>query len=144
MKRTAAWFWTAILVVALTPLVARALDESDVQRCAAIEDRAERLDCYDALAGRPMPDPVEEFGLPPRVETRAPDWIQATVSRVYQDPYGKTILELANGQVWKVVDRGAPRIRGNETQVIIEKALLGSYMLRVQGDSGMHRVKRIQ
>ena len=58
--------------------------------------------------------------------------------------YGKLLIELENGQVWKQVDsspyRGPKDLKGKP--IIINSASLGSFLLKIDGVGGKYRVRR--
>ena len=58
--------------------------------------------------------------------------------------YGKILIELENGQVWKQVDsspyRGPKDLKGKP--IIINSASLGSFLLKIDGVGGKYRVRR--
>ena len=69
------------------------------------------------------------------------DSLSATVSKLHQYSYGKVLITLDNGQVWKQVDTSNLRLRVGDA-VDIERASLGSFMLRKEGSKRSMRVSR--
>ncbi|BDY06808.1 hypothetical protein [Ferrimonas sp. YFM] len=129
-----------------------------VVNCASEKDKLDRLVCFDKL-GKPMkalaqskkalppqakaPEAANErFGLSDK-RPEEPEAIKASVSKLKQDPYGKFIITLDNGQVWKQIDSKRFRFK-KDKPVTIEKASLGSFMLTQEGSSKSARVKRVQ
>src|SRR5205085_815467 len=123
----------------------------EVAACAGISDATQRLACYDALAHRAEPTPkqmpaqlpaaselrLQEFGaeqIPRESDPAAQpddDSITAGVSGVSVNSFGRFVLTLDNGQVWRQIDGDTMRLvsmsnspRGNVT---ISRGLLGSY-----------------
>lgn len=69
--------------------------------------------------------------------------IHAHVAKVSADPYGKTILTLDNGQIWRQVEGDKYRISPG-TGVTISKGVLGAYFLTADTASLSVKFKRIQ
>jgi hypothetical protein len=69
------------------------------------------------------------------------DRLNATVTQLQQYAYNKVLITLDNGQVWKQVDTSNLRLRAGDT-IEIERASLGSFMLRKQGSKRSMRVSR--
>ncbi|WP_051215768.1 hypothetical protein [Ferrimonas futtsuensis] len=128
-----------------------------VVNCASQTDKLDRLVCFDQLgkpvrAGTPTkpaapqaasPDATDErFGLSDK-RPEEPEAIEAAVSKLQQDPYGKFIVTLDNGQVWKQIDSKRFRLK-KDKPITIKKASLGSFMLSQEGSSKSARVKRLQ
>jgi hypothetical protein len=98
---------------------------------------------------RPTTKP-EDFGKPP-APVAGPKEIQeisAGVLELAKNAYGRAIFILDNGQIWKQIDgdttevRPAPR---DETlKVTIEKGLMGSYALSIEGRRGIVKVRRVK
>ena len=69
------------------------------------------------------------------------DSLSATVTRLHQFNYDRVLITLDNGQVWKQVDSSSLRLRVGDA-VDIERASLGSFMLRKKGSKRSMRVSR--
>lgn len=69
------------------------------------------------------------------------DNLTATVTKLQKFGYDKVLITLDNGQVWKQVDASSLRLRVGDA-VDIERASLGSFMLRKQGSKRSMRVSR--
>lgn len=69
------------------------------------------------------------------------DSLSATITSLQQYGYNKVLITLDNGQVWKQVDASNLRLRTGDA-VEIERAALGSFMLRKQGSKRSMRVTR--
>ncbi|MBV9989738.1 MAG: hypothetical protein JOZ72_00465 [Alphaproteobacteria bacterium] len=99
----------------------------------------------------------EKFGseaLPqqPPKEGEAPppepiDSITAKVSEVAYSPFGKFILFLDDGQVWRQIEADTEHAmlskHGGDV-VTISRGLLGSYNLTIEGSSKTYKVKRVK
>lgn len=69
------------------------------------------------------------------------DSLAATVTKLQQYAYNKVLITLDNDQVWKQIDTSNLRLRVGDA-VEIERASLGSFMLRKQGSKRSMRVSR--
>jgi hypothetical protein len=127
--------------------------------CGRIEDGAERLACYDRLfRGRPgdaAPPVVREaeFGLT-EIERRerereagvtlVPDEIASTVARVSVRRPNPPVLELANGQTWRLLETSdSPPFRAGD-HVTIRRGAIGSYLASARERPGAWRVRRVE
>jgi hypothetical protein len=93
----------------------------------------------EALPARP-PAPGEA----PPPETI--DHISAKVTDFSYTPFGKFIIFLDNGQVWRQVegDSDKAEFERSGNTVSIERAALGSYALMINGSSKTYKVKRVK
>ena len=69
------------------------------------------------------------------------DSLTATITKLQQYSYDKVLITLDNGQVWKQVDASNLRLRVGDA-IEIERASLGSFMLKKQGSKRTMRVSR--
>ena len=69
------------------------------------------------------------------------DNLNSTVTKLQQYSYNKVLITLENGQVWKQVDTSNLRLRVGDA-VEVERASLGSFMLRKKGSKRSMRVSR--
>lgn len=100
-----------------------------------------------APSNRTPEQAAAEFGLSAAAlaEERGVNEISATVRSVDQSAHvGRWSVTLDNGQVWEQRETGTDvrRPKAGE-QVQIERAALGSFLLRVPG-KGTHRVRRVR
>lgn len=122
---------------------------AQLARCAAIAAAAQRLSCYDALAASVLParaaarSDASSFGLPPARAALAqgPPSIHARLQGVTADPYGDTVVQLDNGQTWKVQQPDVPLWRGES--VTIRHGALGSFLMKTP-DRRSYRVERLR
>lgn len=74
--------------------------------------------------------------------------IEATIRSTQTFGYKKTRFFLENGQVWEQIDTRNVRVpktrNGIAPTVVIQKASLGSFLLRVNGKGSAVRVKRVR
>ncbi len=125
-----------------------------------------RLACYDAWANRddeaqtaPPGAPANAsemtseglFGLPPgpagarlqqAIGIEAQDTLHARVDTVGRLANGKLRLGLGNGQTWIQLDNAPASLRPGD-EIRIERAALGSYLLRKAGSRRSIRVRRV-
>ncbi|WP_105181024.1 hypothetical protein [Pseudoalteromonas sp. T1lg21] len=84
----------------------------------------------------------EDFGLEHKEVAKVnDDQISAIVKSVEKAPYGELIIELENGQQWRQVGSDRLKLKVNDT-VIIERGIFNSFLLKIEGQNRMIRVKR--
>ena len=69
------------------------------------------------------------------------DSLSATVTKLQEYTWDKVLITLDNGQVWKQIDASSLRLRVGDA-VEIERASLGSFMLKKKGSKRSMRVSR--
>ena len=69
------------------------------------------------------------------------DSLGAQITRLQQSGYDKVLITLTNGQVWQQVDTSSLRLKVGD-DVVIERASLGSFMLKKTGSKRTMRVSR--
>ena len=150
---------------AATPTRAPAMQS--VLDCRAIADGAQRLACFDKAVGamaqaeqtgdlvtidREQRRTVrrQAFGLTlPSLamfdtgeKADETDRMAVTLARAARNPYGKWIITLDDGAVWRQIDDGelepAPK---PGAKAVIRRAVMGSYLMRIDGQSSI-RVHR--
>ena len=97
-------------------------------------------------AVEPTPDAEAIFGLEhkQKSEEKRPDELQLKWTKKKKDAYGKWIITLENGQVWRQTD-GRRFIFGNsEHWVVISRGVLGSFFMGEPERNGGIRVKRVK
>ena len=75
------------------------------------------------------------------------DEIKSGVTEVYFTSWGRFIVTLANGQMWRQIDGDTGHARFKKTggdTVTISRGFLASYNLVVDGHNGMFKVSRIK
>lgn len=81
-------------------------------------------------------------------EQREIDSISAGVTEVSYTPFGKFIVFLDNGQVWRQVEGDADRTRfksnPRDNRVTIERGALGSYNLTMNGSGKVYKITRVK
>ena len=153
-------FFCAVLLLAGGPVLAAPRDavRSASARCDALADDRAWLDCYYGAA-QPMrarlglsPAPAAQQRLVP---APAASWlgggeagpISARMMSYSHDSTGAVTITLSNGEVWRQLD-GDPHIAHWKDdglyQVSIAPGALGSYDMRVAGDTHVYKVKRLR
>ncbi|HEX4860339.1 MAG TPA: hypothetical protein VFV07_03820 [Rhizomicrobium sp.] len=96
----------------------------------------------EALQGSAAPPPPA--GEPPPPE--ALDSIAAKVTEYSYTPFGKFIIFLDNGQIWRQVEGDSDKadFHGSDIAVKISRAALGSYSLTIGDSSKTYKVKRVK
>jgi hypothetical protein len=133
-------------------------DEEAMRRCRGIAEAAARLACYDALPlpaagaasprsaapGREIPSPslMERFGL----ESRQPqaDRVESHIPGLFRGWQANSLIKLANGQVWKVVDGSWLHGEWQSPKVAVRRGMLGAFYLDIEGENRSPRVQRVQ
>lgn len=87
----------------------------------------------------------EKLASPP-VDPTKPNQLNAAISKITLNPFGKFTLVLANGQIWKQLDSDTDTVKGRKSmrEAHISRALMGSYDLRFDDSSHVYKVTRIQ
>lgn len=120
------------------PVPAEPANPSAVAGTAAAAGTAASLSQEDLFgkSGDEVERTVEEVTGDERIDS-----LSATVTRLHQYNYDRVLITLDNGQVWKQVDSSSLRVRVGDA-VDIERASLGSFMLRKKGSKRSMRVSR--
>ena len=133
-------------IKAILPLLllsgAALADESGMLRCRGIAEPAARLACYDALASPARA--AEQFGREPRTAPPEVESIQSHIPGVFQGWQPQSRIRLANGQVWQVTDGSSGGYRLVDPKVNLQRGMLGSYFLELEGQNRSIRVKRVE
>ena len=142
------------VLLAVMSMPATAADDGALRQCRALTDAAARLACYDALplaapstASATAPPaaaaaPAAAFGLPPPEEKVQE--ITSTIPGLFDGWGPRSLIRLANGQVWQVTDdsRGVYALR--DPKVRVKRASLGSFVLDIEGANLLPRVRRVE
>ena len=133
-------------------------DDAAVLKCRALPDTASRLACYDAMPlGAVPPAPALAAAAPAPLNTgfgsetvkkKADEMPKSMDSTVVGDFDGwgpGTRIRLANGQVWRVIDDSSAVLpRRSNTKVRINRNLLGTMFLQVEGSNNSAKVRRVE
>jgi hypothetical protein len=104
------------------------------------------------FGSREGPTTPEEFGKAqvrtPEEEGEVLERISAGVTEYAMTPFGKFIVFLNNGQVWRQLDADTGVARflkpASQNSVTISRALLGSYSLKINDQNATFKVRRIK
>jgi len=150
---------TALGIVLAAP--ARGDTLATLRDCARISGDAARLACYDrAVAGLAVPAappastaapaaPDGRFGAErlkqpePDRPADAMDSLSAAVAEVQSLQPGRYAVTLDNGQIWVTVESTRLRLRPGDT-IRIERGMLDSYNLSLEGRNGFVKVRRVR
>lgn len=134
-----------------------------LRTCASIENPLKRLVCYDKVAAGEGADiavaeptattptrnanaaaePKDSFGLPAQEASEDSDTIYVAIDRTEKDPYGKWVIYLTNGQVWKQTDSQTYQLP-LDGDYSIERGVLNGYFLGRDGLNKRIKVRRIK
>ncbi|WP_141398452.1 MULTISPECIES: hypothetical protein [Microbulbifer] len=115
---------------------------NQMRGCASIKSDNERLACYDALSKSLDARAEDIFGQEQkRIVEEAPEQITAQVKAIQKGAYGKAIIVLDNGQVWRQNDSGRILWDAGDS-VVVERGLFGSFFMKSTGGGRKIRVKR--
>ena len=136
-------YMTALLLLLASHASADSLTDQ-LRGCAAIKQDSERLACYDALSGSLEKRAKQNFGREQaQISEEAPDSISVKIAAIEPGAYGKLIITLDNGQVWRQND--SVRVHWDSgDQVQVERGALGSFFMRLEDGGRKIRVKRIK
>ena len=97
---------------------------------------------------------AEQFGaerLPPQEAASAPETIDSIVAGVTEysfNPFGRFVVFLDNGQIWRQLDSDSGRVLFSRTlsdnKVTISRGAFGSYNLRLAGQNALFKVRRLK
>ena len=147
----------ALLVMAFSGM--GLADDAGLRRCRGIAESADRLACYDALAlpgaavvpaapasaSARTPSPsalMERFGMESKAAQA--DRIESHIPGRFEGWRANSLIQLANGQVWKVVDESWLHGEWDNPKVAIRRGMLGSFYLDIEGENRSPRVRRVQ
>jgi hypothetical protein len=161
-----------ILLVAACAALPALADDAGLQRCRAIADSAQRLACYDALpiappsaaraapspaassaapaAGAPAAAPAQSqspasrFGFEQRTQPDEPPTLESYIPGKFEGWGPKSVITLANGQAWQVIDDSARFANLQNPKVTLRRGMLGSFFLDIAGVNPSPRVRRVQ
>lgn len=149
-------------------------DDAALLHCRGVADGPARLACYNAIpvgaaassapapmaAPAPMPAPAQVVYLPaaPSREDlertfgkEPPAWkevrlksLETRIDGNFDGWNGNQQIHLANGQVWKVVDGSDDQLNVDNPRVTVQRGLLGSMFLDIDGAHRKPKVVRVQ
>ncbi len=132
-------------------------NDAELSRCRQITDASQRLRCYDALPvvapaapaaavapTRPTGPTPDNFGLEGRgIGTRV-EAIETSIVGNFDEWGPNYRFNLANGQVWQVVDGSIGFRASSDSRVKIRRGMLGTFYLELVGTNRSPKVQRVQ
>ena len=148
-------------------------DDAAVLRCRALTESSARLACYDAIsvgaaaatapraaAPTPTPTPATAAAAAAVVPTAPPapqaafgmqqsaadeiKFIDSQINGRFQGWNADQLIELANGQVWRIADGSRAFIDAVSPKVRIERGTFGAFYLSIAGTNQTPRVRRVK
>ena len=141
-------------------------DDAAMLQCRAIAEVSARVDCYDAIpvgAAAPLAAPVaaaaaaptpqqreQAFGMatvkaPKSVTPEQDNSISSTIAGRFDGWSGNELVRLANGQVWRIVDGSSAVLSPmTDAKVKVERNVIGTYFLKIEGTNNSPKVRRVQ
>ena len=134
---------TVLLALPLLGAAGAALaDDAALLACRALTDSAARLACYDKI---PAAAPGQSFGLEQNKSEAPPASIESTIVGNFSGWGPSTIVTLANGQAWKVVDGSQADLPpASNPPVRIVRNLFGTMFLEIPGTNASPKVRRVR
>jgi hypothetical protein len=99
-----------------------------------------------APAVEPAPDANADFGLEhkQKPEAEQPDELKLKWTKKMKDAYGKWVIYLENGQVWRQTDTSLFDFNNPEQWVVISRGILGGFFLFEPDGNKRIRVMRVK
>lgn len=145
-------------------------DDAAMLQCRAIAEVPARVACYDAIpvgAAAPLAAPVvaavaavaaaptpqqreQAFGMatikaPKSVTPEQDNSISSTIAGRFDGWSGNELVRLANGQVWRIVDGSSAVLSPmTDAKVKVERNVIGTYFLKIEGTNNSPKVRRVQ
>lgn len=140
-------------------------DDAAMLQCRAIAEVPARVACYDAIpvgAAAPLAAPVaaaaapkpqqreQAFGMatvkaPKSVTSEQDNSISSTIAGRFDGWSGNELVRLANGQVWRIVDGSSAVLSPmTDARVKVERNVIGTYFLKIEGTNNSPKVRRVQ
>ncbi|MBT9598994.1 MAG: hypothetical protein IV094_23650 [Vitreoscilla sp.] len=133
-----------LLLLASTSVLAQ--EPSALQACRGVTDAAKRLACYDALPApaAPASAAAANFGLEVKAMQAAPGEVTSRIEGRFDGWGPKSLIRLANGQLWQIADDSDAVLNLSNPQVTIRRGALGGFRMELDGTNRTARVKRLQ
>lgn len=147
----------AVMVAVAGPVLAQ--DGGAMQRCRALTDTGARLACYDAIplgelakpavAGVATPvaaaaPPASWFGLERKSPNHETDLVESQIDGLFEGWEARTLIRLANGQVWQIADGSNGAYLLKSPKVKVRRGALGAFYMEFAGANKAPRVQRLQ
>ena len=142
-------------------------DDAAMLQCRAIAEVPARVACYDAIpvgAAAPLAAPVaataaavptprqreQAFGMatvkaPKSATPEQDNSISSTIAGRFDGWSGNELVRLSNGQVWRIVDGSSAVLSPmTDARVKVERNVIGTYFLKIEGTNNSPKVRRVQ
>jgi hypothetical protein len=162
-----------VVLCGLLALGAAQADEAGLKRCRAVADSQARLACYDALpvagsaapsapsapsaavapaapaappaaAPAPAAPPAPPAGFGLEHSAAAPQAVVSSIPGAFEGWEPRQRFRLANGQTWQVADDSQGVYSLRDPRVTIRRALLGGFVMEIEGAKRTLRVRRVE
>jgi hypothetical protein len=110
---------------------------------ATLQGAAAKPALANAMPGAANNAGSSSFGLE-RAKAAEPQEVVSRISGLFEGWGARTRIRLANGQVWQVVDGSTAALALNEPRVTVRRALMGDFVLEVEGSNRTAKVKRLE
>lgn len=126
--------------------------EAELLRCGEQTDKEQRLACFDALtaqvaaakkAGATPEAKTRIFGLEGQPRRDDIEAIDSQIDGLFEGWNPGSVIRLANGQSWQVIDKAAAVVYLQSPKVKIRRAAMGTFMLELEGSRETARVRRL-
>ena len=155
------------LTLLVLPFMSQAEVISDLKLCSTIDNKDERLNCFDNLANdytslinaaniekiphlkktsdsdKVVISKEAVFGMN-KIEESHLESIKTRIEGKFNGWHRGAVINLANGQQWKVTNASPGYVKLLNPEVEISKGLFGSFDMRVKGLTAKAKVKRIK
>jgi len=98
----------------------------------------------NAAAPTPVQDTVQQFGLEQRQPKGQLQTIESTIPGHFEGWEPRSLITLANGQVWRVMELGGHYMYVDNPHVVIRRGLLGVFYMDFDKDNHSPRVQRVR
>ena len=123
-------------------------DDAAILKCRSMNDAAARLGCYDAIqVGARATAAAAAQGFEPEVKApkEAFDPVESTIAGNFRGWGPGTQITLANGQVWRVVDRSEASLQAmKDRKAKVERNFFGTLLMTIEGADHAPKVRRIK
>jgi hypothetical protein len=98
-----------------------------------------------AAAAGAAPTPQQQFGLEgrPKPAEEVVDTVTSTIPGHFEGWKPRALIELANGQIWRIADNSSRVLDYDNPKVTIRRGSLGSFYMDVGNDNSSPRVQRV-
>ncbi|WP_143732686.1 hypothetical protein [Microbulbifer sp. GL-2] len=132
-----------VLFTLLTGSVYANSINKQLKACSEIMQDSDRLVCYDGLSNSLEQRAEQDFGQELKQVSEAPESIEAKIANIQKGAYDKKIITLDNGQIWKQNDSARTHWSSGD-RVTVERALFGSFFMKLADGGRKMRVKRLK